>query len=174
MTKNFFVLFLPHSFKGVKNFGRGWGMMREVEKMEYGFGQHLILDGYGANREKLMDIDFIYDFLHNYPDHIAMTKIMPPYVFKYYAPTPEDWGISGFVIIAESHISIHTFPEKLYLSVDIFSCKSFDVDKAIKDISEIFEIQKSEIRLLDRGLEFPRSIRAVENFMRLERKNISF
>jgi len=148
------------------------GKMKNFEKLEYGFGQHLILDGYGANYEKLKDLDFIFNFLNKYPDDIEMTKIMPPYVFKYYAPDPEDWGISGFVIIAESHISIHTFPEKRFLSVDIFSCKPFDVDKAIQDITEMFEIQKSEIRLLDRGLEFPRSIRAVENFIRLERKNI--
>ena len=148
--------------------------MKNFEKMEYGFGQHLIIDGYGANQAKLMDIDFIYDFLNKYPETIEMTKIMPPYVFKYFAPNPEDWGISGFVIIAESHISIHTFPEKLFLSVDIFSCKPFNVDKAVVDITEMFEIKKSEIRLLDRGLEFPRSIRAVENFMRLERKGLTF
>jgi len=141
--------------------------------MEYGFGQHLIIDGYGANQAKLMDIDFIYDFLNKYPETIKMTKIMPPYVFKYFAPNPEDWGISGFVIIAESHISIHTFPEKLYLSVDIFSCKPFNVDKAISDITEMFEIKKSEIRLLDRGLEFPRVIRRVENYIRLERKGLT-
>lgn len=146
--------------------------MKNEEKFEYGFGQHLIIDGYGANRQKLMDIDFIYNFLSKYPDEIGMTKIMPPYVFKYYAPVPEDWGISGFVIIAESHISIHTFPEKLYLSVDIFSCKAFDTDKAIKDIINMFEIKKSEIKLLDRGLEFPRSIRAVEKYIKLERKDL--
>jgi len=33
---------------------------KNIEKFEYGFGQHLIIDGYGANREKLMDLDFIY------------------------------------------------------------------------------------------------------------------
>lgn len=145
--------------------------MKEKEKFEYGFGQHLIIDGYGANKEKLMDLDFIYNFLSKYPEEIGMTKIMPPYVFKYYAPVPEDWGISGFVIIAESHISIHTYPEKLYLSVDVFSCKPFNADKAIYDITNLFEIKKSEIRFLDRGLEFPRSIRAVEKFIRLEREN---
>ncbi|MCD6490517.1 MAG: adenosylmethionine decarboxylase [Thermodesulfobacterium sp.] len=145
---------------------------KNVEKFEYGFGQHLIIDGYGANREKLTDLDFIYNFLSNYPEEIEMTKIMPPYVFKYYAPVPEDWGISGFVIIAESHISIHTFPEKLYLSVDVFSCKPFNADKAIKDITQIFEIKKSEIKFFDRGLEFPRSIRAVENYIRMERKDL--
>jgi len=145
----------------------------DTEKVEYGFGQHLILDGYGCNRDKLMDLDYIYNFLSEYPAQINMTKIMPPYVFKYYAPVPEDWGISGFVIIAESHISIHTFPEKLYLSVDIFSCKPFDVDKAIEDITRMFEIRKSEIRLLDRGHEFPRSIRAVERFIRAERNQLA-
>lgn len=145
--------------------------MKNSEKFEYGLGQHLIIDGYGANQKKLTDLDFIYNFLSKYPEEIQMTKIMPPYVFKYYAPVPEDWGISGFVIIAESHISIHTFPEKLFLSVDIFSCKPFDADKAIADITEMFEIKKSEIRFFDRGLEFPRSIRAVENFIRMERKN---
>ena len=145
----------------------------DAGKVEYGFGQHLILDGYGCNREKLMDLDFIYHFLSEYPDQIEMTKIMPPYVFKYYAPVPEDWGISGFVIIAESHISIHTFPEKLYMSVDIFSCKPFDVDKAVEDISRLFEVQKSEIRILDRGHEFPRSIRTVERFIRTERSQLA-
>jgi len=145
----------------------------DSEKVEYGFGQHLILDGYGCNREKLMDLDFIYNFLSEYPSQINMTKIMPPYVFKYYAPVPEDWGISGFVIIAESHISIHTFPEKLYMSVDIFSCKPFDGNKAIEDISRLFEVQKSEIRFLDRGHEFPRSIRAVERFIRTERNQLA-
>ena len=63
--------------------------IKNIDKFEYGFGQHLIIDGYGANREKLMDLDFIY----NFPEEIQMTKIMPPYVFKYYAPVPEDWGI---------------------------------------------------------------------------------
>ncbi|MFN3406957.1 MAG: S-adenosylmethionine decarboxylase [Caldimicrobium sp.] len=94
--------------------------MKKMDVMEYGFGQHLIIDGYGANSEKLMDLDFIYNFLNKYPEDIQMTKIMPPYVFKYHAPNPEDWGISGFVIIAESHISIHTFPEKQYLSIETF------------------------------------------------------
>ena len=172
MTNEIYDIFYSPSSRGL--YFQGVGEMKNTEKMEFGFGQHLILDGYGANREKLMDLDFIYNFLNKYPEDIEMTKIMPPYVFKYYAPNPEDWGISGFVIIAESHISIHTFPEKLYLSVDIFSCKPFNVDKAIQDITEMFEIKKSEIRLLDRGLEFPRSIRAVENFIRFERKNLLF
>ncbi len=144
-----------------------------MENIEYGFGQHLMMDGYGCDREKLMNLDWIYDFLSRYPDEISMTKIMPPYVFKYSGKVPEDWGISGFVLIAESHISIHTFPDKLYLSLDIFSCKAFDAQKAIQHIKDLFDIKKVEIKLLDRGHEFPKVIRRVQNFVRTERAQMT-
>jgi S-adenosylmethionine decarboxylase len=132
-----------------------------------------MVDGYGSDRAKLTDINYIYDFLSNYPLEIEMTKIMPPYVFRYSGVRPEDWGISGFVLIAESHISIHTFPEKRYLSLDIFSCKEFNGQKAIEDVKRLFSLEKIEIRNLERGLEFPKIIRKVENFMRDERMQIS-
>jgi len=132
-----------------------------------------MVDGYGSDRDKLTDINYIYDFLSNYPAEIEMTKIMPPYVFRYSGVRPEDWGISGFVLIAESHISIHTFPEKRYLSLDIFSCKEFNGQKAIEDVKRLFSLEKIEIRNLERGLEFPKIIRKVENFMRDERMQIS-
>ena len=68
-----------------------------------------------------------------------MTKIMPPYVFRYdTGKKPEDWGISGFVLIAESHISIHTFPDKNYLSLDIFSCKEYSIDTVKEIVSDYF------------------------------------
>ncbi len=144
-----------------------------VEGIEYGFGQHLMLDGYGCDREKLQDLEGIYNFLSHYPEEINMTKIMPPYVFKYSGQVPEDWGISGFVLIAESHISIHTFPEKLYLSLDIFSCKKFDTDSAIAYIKRLFGIEKLEIKLLDRGHEFPKVIRKVHHFVRSQRSQMT-
>jgi len=144
-----------------------------MEDIEYGFGQHLMLDGYGCDQEKLKDLDGIYNFLSRYPDEINMTKIMPPYVFKYSGQVPEDWGISGFVLIAESHISIHTFPEKLYLSLDIFSCKAFDTNAAIEHIKNLFDIKKVEIKILDRGHEFPKVIRKVHHFVKSERTQMT-
>lgn len=145
----------------------------KMAKIEYGFGQHLMLDGYGCDRDKLMDLNGIYDFLSRYPDEIKMTKIMPPYVFKYSGKVPEDWGISGFVLIAESHISIHTFPDKLYLSLDIFSCKHFDAELAAKRIKEIFSIEKMEVKILNRGQEFPKIIRSVQEFIKDERSHMA-
>ena len=57
----------------------------------------------------------------------------------------------GFVLIAESHISIHTFPERGYLSLDIFSCKDFDHEQAVDYATELFGIARHEINLVGPG-----------------------
>jgi S-adenosylmethionine decarboxylase len=115
---------------------------------------HLIIDGFGANRKMLESEDMIYDLLDRYPSQIGMTKVAPPQVFKYIGSKPEDWGISGFVLIAESHISIHTFPERRYVNIDIFSCKDFDSEYAIQELKAIFEFDEIQKYLLNRGLEY--------------------
>ena len=65
-------------------------------------------------------------------------------------------GITGIVIIAESHLSIHSFQEKNYTFIDIFSCKDFDVDKAIQYTLELFKPESYEMNVVERGLDFPR------------------
>jgi S-adenosylmethionine decarboxylase len=115
---------------------------------------HLIIDGYGGDTQKMQDVDFINHLLNLYPSIIGMTKISPPQVSKYIGTKPEDWGVSGFVLIAESHISIHTFPERSYINIDIFSCKEFDADGTIKDLQEKFGLAEVRSYILNRGLEY--------------------
>ena len=118
-----------------------------------------MVDGYNGNFETLASVEAITNFLDTLPAEIGMTKIMPPYVFKYDGgDKPEDWGISGFVIIAESHISIHTFPEKGYFSIDIFSCKDFDIPTTLEIIKSFFGTEDLEVQTTSRGTEFPRDI----------------
>ena len=62
---------------------------------------HLAVDGYGGDPEKLKDVDLVHQFLDEYPDAIGMTKIVPPQVYTYQGQKPGDWGVSGFVLIAE-------------------------------------------------------------------------
>jgi S-adenosylmethionine decarboxylase len=138
-----------------------------------GFGPHLMLDGYGCDKVKLKDLNLIYRILDELPARIGMTKIMPPYVFKYSGVKPEDWGLSGFVLIAESHISIHTFPEKNFVSVDIFSCKPFDSEFASAFIKDAFGMVKVEMTLLDRGTEFPKELNGAARLVREERRRVS-
>ncbi len=58
----------------------------------------------------------------------------------------ESYGYSTFAMIAESHLSIHTFPELEYFSFDCYSCKTFDIQAVVDTIKEHFEIKEIEIQ----------------------------
>lgn len=119
---------------------------------------HLTIDGFGGNPEKLASEELVRGLLDRYPESIGMTKIAPPYVQRYVGSKPEDWGVSGFVLIAESHIAVHTFPERGYVWADIFSCKGFDAEEAIRSVGEAFELREARTRVLKRGLEYPSAL----------------
>ena len=120
------------------------------------FGPHLMLDLRKCNRRRLADYDLVFNILHDLPALIGMTKITQPYVFPYSGLVPEDRGITGTVIIAESHISIHTFQEKDYCFVDVFSCKDFDVELAADYMIKAFESKKYDKYVVNRGKDFVR------------------
>ena len=115
---------------------------------------HLAIDGYGGDTAKMWDAQLVRDFLVKCPDELGMTRITEPEVLEYNAPKTEDSGISGFVIIAESHISIHTFPRREYVNIDIFSCRPFDDQRALARAKELFGLEQVRSWLLERGLEW--------------------
>jgi S-adenosylmethionine decarboxylase len=142
--------------------------------MKFGFGPHLILDGYDADAKRLANIHFVYALLDKLPGLIGMRKLMPPYTFAYDGGTkPEDKGISGVVIIAESHISIHTYPQKRFLTVDIYSCKKFDIQKTVDIIVDAFSIGNYNKRVFNRGREFPKDIQLAGQLVQQERQELS-
>lgn len=118
-------------------------------------GPHLMLDTYGCEREKLENMGVVASILDELPSVIDMTKLMPPYVFKYPARWRKIGGVSGVILVAEGHISIHTFPKMGYLSLDIFSCNDFNVDCATEFIVTKFKVSRYAKKLVTRGREFP-------------------
>src|SRR3989338_720371 len=118
------------------------------------FGCHLTIDASGCDKRTLTSKSIMYDILNKMPGNIGMTKMTLPYVVKWLdkfstSTTP---GISGFVMLAESHISIHTFPDYDYVFIDIFSCRGFDVKKTINMFKDIFKAKKITENVLKRGL----------------------
>lgn len=114
---------------------------------------HVIIDGYGGDPQRLADENVVRVILDTYPEELGMTKITQPEVLRYQGTKPEDWGVSGFVMIAESHISIHTFPERKLIWADIFSCKDFDASSIIEDMKRRFELREMDVQMLHRSLE---------------------
>lgn len=139
----------------------------------FGFGPHLMIDGYHADPALLDSIDVVTRVLDDLPDQMEMTKITPPNVMRYSGLRPEDAGVTGVVIIAESHIAIHTFPHKGFLSIDIFSCKSFDAQKAVQSLIDAFRIGRCDTHFINRGKEFPKDLESAQRIVSGDRDYVS-
>lgn len=138
------------------------------------FGPHLTLDLYGCERSTLKSIPTIYKILDELPNMLGMHKIAEPQITPYAGREDsfDKGGVSAFVLIAESHITIHTFLEQRYVSIDIFSCKEFDVEQATAYMVNAFKAKKVERNLLSRGREFPKDVKKVKPIIAKERSTI--
>jgi S-adenosylmethionine decarboxylase len=114
---------------------------------------HVIIDGYGGDPDQLSDENEVGVVLDRYPEMMGMTKITQPTVIRYRGTKPEDWGVSGYVMIAESHIALHTFPERRLVWADIFSCKDFDATAVLEDLKQRFGLEQMDVTTLERNLE---------------------
>ena len=123
---------------------------------------HLLVDGFGGDSEKLKSQEFVYKFLDKFPSSIDMNKISGPHVTTYNGPVEQDWGVSGFVMIAESHISIHTFPQAGLLSADIYSCKPFNVKLALDHFTKVFNPTAIKKNILSREIQIVRETELME------------
>ena len=121
------------------------------------FGEHLTLDGYGGDPAKLDDKELVHHCLDRLPDLLGMSKLADPEV--YFAPGnggKDPGGWSGFVVIAESHISIHTFPARKFLSADVYSCKTgMDISFLEEYFKDNFGLQEIETNFIKRGTKYP-------------------
>lgn len=122
-----------------------------------GYGPHLMFDAYKCDLAKLNDMKLVFQFLTDLPKQIGMNKLTQPYVLSYDGgDKPDDYGVTGVVIIAESHISIHTYPHDGAFFLDVFSCKPFDVEKAKQIIRETFGVNEEDVSLGVRGKRWRR------------------
>lgn len=64
----------------------------------------------------------------------------------------EPFGVSGVVLIAESHFSMHSWPEEAYVAIDIFTCgEEMDPHIAISELKSGFEADETKITVITRG-----------------------
>ena len=122
------------------------------------FGVHLTIDGYGGDPERLSDPTFIREWLDGLPGRIGMTKIADPLLVEVGELSDKDpGGLSGFVLIAESHISIHTFPMRGFLTADVYTCQNhLEVERILGHFTNAFGLQDLETNLIRRGTRYPR------------------
>ena len=119
-------------------------------KILHNQGNHLTIDGFEADKASLDNKKLIKQTLNQIPTLLEMRKLSKPVIKKSLAKD-KDRGITGFILIEESHISIHTYPEKNYLALDILSCKEFNIKETINHLKNTFKIKKLKTKLIKRG-----------------------
>ena len=106
-------------------------------------GVHLIVDLHGAKR--LDDIEHIEATLRRCVDAAQATLLHIH--LHHFQPS----GVSGVAVLAESHISIHTWPEAGYAALDVFMCGSAEPDKCIPVLREAFSAKRVGVNEILRG-----------------------
>lgn len=127
-----------------------------VKRNARNFGLHLTLDGYLCDARRIGDLETVTRALADLPGRMGMKRLIPPYVVEAAANRKRDpGGYSGFVMIQESHISVHTFPRRRFVSIDLYSCRNFRTAPAIAFFKRAFDIKKTEVNVIVRGKEYP-------------------
>jgi S-adenosylmethionine decarboxylase len=122
-----------------------------------GFGVHLTLDGYRGSRHLLADAGHVQACLAELPELLGMHKLIEPAVVEVGQLSDKDpGGLSGYVLIAESHISVHTFPLRGFVSADVYTCQnSLDAERIRQYFANAFALQDVETNLIRRGTRYP-------------------
>src|SRR5271154_94239 len=96
-------------------------------------GVHLIVDIHGANKTRLNDLGHVERTLMDCVD-VSDATLLHIHVHPF-----EPEGLSGVAVLAESHISIHTWPTTGYAAVDIFMCGNTKPDACISILKAAFD-----------------------------------
>ena len=112
---------------------------------------HLMLELYGCDRHILSNESLVKSVLEEYPAHVEMEKVSPVHLYQIETSNPLDAGLSGFVVIAQSHISLHAWPEYGEVDIDICSCKEFSQGDAIAFAKQMFQTDDVEAHFVVRG-----------------------
>ena len=120
---------------------------------------HLMLELYNCDRELLSNEPLLRQVLDEFPGRVGMERVSPVHLYDIETSNPLDAGMSGFVVIAQSHISLHAWPEYNEVDIDICSCKEFSQEDAIAFVKEAFQTDDVESHFVVRAT---RSLRPEE------------
>lgn len=108
-------------------------------------GRHLLVDLWQA--EHLTDISYIEDSLRKAAE-AANATVLSAHLHQF----SDSGGVSGVVILAESHISIHTWPERDYAAIDVFMCGSCNPHNSLPILKAAFNAGSVTLNETRRGV----------------------
>jgi S-adenosylmethionine decarboxylase len=113
-------------------------------------GQHLLADLYDVASDRLVDGGLLADCLERAARRGGMKPVGPPVLHRFLGG-----GLTGYLLLSESHIAFHTYPEHRYIALDIFSCGGGDSKAALSVFLAALEPGRERITTAPRGAEIP-------------------
>lgn len=121
------------------------------------FGEHITIDGYGGDYDTLNNREVVLGCFSELLGILNMHPLLDPVIIE--APDnqiKDPGGWSGYVVIAESHISIHTFPRRKFISVDVYTCQNgLDQNLIVNYFTKKFSLEDTEVNFIQRGTRYP-------------------
>ncbi len=117
---------------------------------------HVMIDLYGCSPALLADEALLRQVLDQYPNRIGMEKVSPVFLKNIKTSNPLDDGLSGFVIIATSHVSFHAWPCYGMVNIDVFSCEEFSTEEVVRFAAHKFQAKDLELNVVERATRSPR------------------
>jgi S-adenosylmethionine decarboxylase proenzyme len=109
-------------------------------------GRHILAEFYDCAPGILNDPDAIEREMNEAAAVSGATIVQS--VFHMFSPH----GVSGVVVVAESHLAVHTWPEFGYAAVDYFTCGEVDTESAIRHLKDKFGAERVTFRVVERGV----------------------
>jgi S-adenosylmethionine decarboxylase proenzyme len=110
------------------------------------YGKHWLVDFHGCDPERLRFVGPTREAFLQAAREARATLVGE--AFHQFEPE----GVSGVLLIAESHLSVHTWPEHGFAAVDVFTCgEEMDAEVAVKALERAFRAQRTEVRVFTRG-----------------------
>ncbi|MGF1599793.1 MAG: adenosylmethionine decarboxylase [Acidimicrobiales bacterium] len=121
------------------------------------FGEHVTYDGYGADPGILDCRAAVHGVLADLAAKLGMTVLAGPVVYLAEATNAKDpGGWTGMVVLQESHISVHTFPARGFVSADVYTCQNgLDTEAVRQFLRKRFAASDDEVHHLKRGTRYP-------------------
>ena len=119
--------------------------MAQIKQLNHSVGQHCILDVYQINDNWLQDAVAIEELLRQ-AAQAAQAHILTSHFHTFGG----NGGVTGVLLLAESHISIHTWPEHHYAAIDIFMCGQLLTEAAVAKLQKSLPDAQMQIQWLVR------------------------
>ncbi|MEM3860423.1 MAG: S-adenosylmethionine decarboxylase [Candidatus Micrarchaeaceae archaeon] len=156
------------------------GVEKMISGVDGFVGKHVLMDCQSSNIFKLCSIEYLYNFITSLTEKLGMTLVIPPvivqfpfsgeadtlvkklidsgikssildeFLFHLKKKQKQEAGISGIAIWAESHTSFHSWPDDMFFSLDIYSCKDFEPIIAMKYVYDYFNLTYFSYSIIDR------------------------